>query len=247
MFYFPFFDVTYLWFVIIPLLISMWASARVNSTFQKFSQVTNGRGLTAAQVTRMILDRNADTVASSAAELSRSGTTRDVRVEQVSGRLTDHFDPRTNTIRLSEGVFGSASVAAIGVAAHEAGHAAQYAQGYFPIKLRNVLAPVASIASYAALPIVLLGFLFEMFGLVDIGIILYSAVVLFSLITLPVEFNASRRALSTLDSYGILSPEENAAAKKVLSAAAMTYVASTLAAIGSLLRLIAIFGGRRHD
>lgn len=246
MLYFPYFDVTYLWFVLIPLLISMWASAKVNSTFNKFSQVSNGRGLTAAQVTRMILDRSGE-AANSAAELNRNRSTRDVRVEQVTGRLTDHFDPRTNTIRLSEGVFGSTSVAAIGVAAHEAGHAVQYAQGYFPIKLRNVLAPVASIASYAALPIVLLGFLFEMFGLVDIGIILYSAVVLFSLITLPVEFNASRRALETLDSYGILSPEENAAAKKVLSAAAMTYVASTLAAIGSLLRLIAIFGGRRND
>lgn len=246
MFYYPLFDPTYLWFVIIPLLISMWASARVNSTFQKFSQVGNARGLTAAQVTRMILDRSADS-AGSAAELKSGRTTRDVRVEQVSGRLTDHFDPRSHTIRLSDSVFSSTSVAAIGVAAHEAGHAAQYAQGYFPIRLRNVLAPVASIASYAALPIVLFGFLFEMFGLVDVGIILYSAVVLFSLITLPVEFNASRRALATLDSYGILSPEENAAAKKVLSAAAMTYVASTLAAIGSLLRLIAIFGGRRND
>lgn len=239
-FYYPFFDPTYLWFVIIPLLISVWASARVNSTFQKFSQMGNARGLTAAQVTRMILDRGPESA-------GKGRATREVRVEQVSGRLTDHFDPRSGVIRLSDAVFSSTSVAAIGVAAHEAGHAAQYAQGYFPIKLRNVLAPVASIASYAALPIVLFGFLFEMFGLVDLGIILYSAVVLFSLITLPVEFNASRRALQTLDSYGILSPEENAAAKKVLSAAAMTYVASTLAAIGSLLRLIAIFGGRRND
>ncbi len=229
---FGYFDSTHIWFVIIPLLISVWASARVNSTFNKYAKYTNGRGLTAAQVARMILDRGGRT---------------DVRVENVSGRLTDHFNPRTNVIRLSDEVFSATSVAAIGVAAHEAGHAMQQGQGYVPIMVRNALAPVASFASYAAIPIVLAGFFFERFGLVNLGIILYSAVVLFSLITLPVEFNASARAVMSLDAYGILSPEETTAAKKVLSAAAMTYVASTLAAIGSLLRLLAIFGGRRDD
>lgn len=234
MYGYPFFifDSTYLWYVLVPLLISVWASIKVNSTFNKYSKYTNGRGLTAAQVTRMILDRSGNA---------------DVAVERVAGRLTDHYDPRAGVIRLSEGVHSSASVAAIGVAAHEAGHAAQHASGYLPIRFRNALVPVASFASYAAFPIVLFGFLFEMFNLVNFGIILYSAVVLFSLVTLPVEFNASRRALLALDSYGILTPEETTAARKVLTAAAMTYVASTLAAIGSLLRLLAIFGGRRND
>lgn len=228
--YYPFFDNTYLVFVLIPVLISIWASARVNSTFKKYSDYRNARNLTAAEVTRMILDRNGQ---------------QEVRIERVGGSLTDHYDPRDNTIRLSESVYDSTSCAAIGVAAHEAGHAAQHAKGYVPIKIRNALVPVANLASRLAVPLVLLGFIMELGGLVDFAIILYSAVVLFSLITLPVEFDASRRAVVTLDEYGILSTEENAAAKKVLHAAAMTYVASMLVALGSFLRVLTLFGRRR--
>lgn len=228
--YYPIFDSTYFWYVLIPLIISLWASARVNSTFKKYSEFSNSRNLTASEVTRTILDK------------SGLGS---VRVERVAGELTDHYDPRTNTIRLSESVYDSTSVAAIGVAAHEAGHAAQHDKGYLPIKLRNMLVPVANFSARLAMPLILFGFLLELGGLVNIAIILYSAVVLFSLITLPVEYNASRRALVTLDEYGILTDEENFAAKKVLGAAAMTYVASMLAALGSFLRILAIFGGRR--
>lgn len=228
--YYPFFDNTYLVFVLIPVLISVWASARVNSTFKKYSDYRNARNLTAAEVTRMILDRNGQ---------------QNVRIERVGGSLTDHYDPRDNTIRLSESVYDSTSCAAIGVAAHEAGHAAQHAKGYVPIKIRNALVPVANFASRLAVPLVLLGFIMELGGLVDFAIILYGAVVLFSLITLPVEFDASRRAVVTLDEYGILSTEENAAAKKVLRAAAMTYVASMLVALGSFLRILTLFGRRR--
>lgn len=228
--YYPFFDNTYLVFVLIPVLISVWASARVNSTFKKYSDYRNARNLTAAEVTRMILDRNGQ---------------QNVHIERVGGSLTDHYDPRDNTIRLSESVYDSTSCAAIGVAAHEAGHAAQHAKGYVPIKIRNALVPVANFASRLAVPLVLLGFIMELGGLVDFAIILYGAVVLFSLITLPVEFDASRRAVVTLDEYGILSTEENAAAKKVLRAAAMTYVASMLVALGSFLRILTLFGRRR--
>lgn len=228
--YYPFFDNTYLVFVLIPVLVSVWASARVNSTFKKYSDYRNARNLTAAEVTRMILDRNGQ---------------QNVRIERVGGSLTDHYDPRDNTIRLLESVYDSTSCAAIGVAAHEAGHAAQHAKGYVPIKIRNALVPVANFASRLAVPLVLLGFIMELGGLVDFAIILYGAVVLFSLITLPVEFDASRRAVVTLDEYGILSTEENAAAKKVLRAAAMTYVASMLVALGSFLRILTLFGRRR--
>lgn len=228
--YYPIFDSTYLIYVIIPVIISIWASSRVNSTFRKYSKYSNERGLSASQVTRMILD---------------NGGLSNVAIERVAGELTDHYDPRTNTIRLSESVYSSTSVAAIGVAAHEAGHAFQHAKGYFPIKVRNSLVPVANLASRLAIPLILLGFFMELGGLVSGAIILYSAVVLFSLITLPVEFDASRRALRVLDEYGILTNEENGAAKKVLGAAAMTYVASMLVALGSFLRVLALFGRRR--
>ena len=228
--YYPIYDNTYLIYVLIPVIISMWASARVNSTFKKYSKYTNERSLSASQVTRMILDR---------------GGLSGVTIERVAGELTDHYDPRSNTIRLSQSVFDSTSVAAIGVAAHEAGHAFQHAKGYFPIKIRNALVPVTNFASRLAMPLILLGFFMELGGLVNAAIILYSAVVLFSLITLPVEFNASRRATRVLDEYGILTNEENDAAKKVLGAAAMTYVASMLVALGSFLRVLTLFGRRR--
>ena len=228
--YYPFFDNTYLIFVLIPVLISVWASARVNSTFRKYSTFQNSKGLTAAEVTRTILDQNGQ---------------NDVRIERVAGNLTDHFDPKSNTIRLSESVYDSTSCAAIGVAAHEAGHAAQYASGYAPITVRNALVPIANIASNLAVPLVILGALLELGGLIDFAIIVYSVVVLFSLVTLPVEFNASKRAVTTLDAFEILTADENAAAKKVLRAAAMTYVASMLVALGSFLRILMLFGRRR--
>ncbi len=231
MYYYPMFDSTYLIYVLIPLLISMWASARVNSTFKKYSTYTTQKGVAASQVTRMILDR---------------AGLNNVEIERVDGNLTDHFDPRTNVIRLSQSVYDSTSVAAIGVAAHEAGHAMQYAKGYMPIKLRNFLVPVVNFSSRLAMPLILLGFFMELGGLVDFAIILYGAVVLFSLITLPVELNASKRALAVLGEYGALTLEETGAAKKVLGAAAMTYVASMLAALGSFIRILTLFG-RRND
>lgn len=217
-------------YVLIPLIISIWASSRVNSTFTRYSKVFSARGLTAAQVTRMILD---------------NAGLRHVGIERVSGNLTDHFDPRGNVIRLSDTVYDSTSVAAIGVAAHEAGHAQQYRDNYLPIKIRSALVPVANLGSQLAMPLLLIGLFMSFAGLVDIAIWLYVAVVAFSIVTLPVEFNASSRAIRTLEGYGILSDEENKAAKKVLSAAAMTYVAATLAAIGTLLRLLSLSGRRR--
>ena len=229
MFFPMYFDPTY-FLVLIGVVLSLLASGKVKSTFARYSQMRNSRGLTGAQAAEQVL---------------HTAGIYDVRIEQVRGNLTDHYDPRTNTIRLSESVYDSTSVAAIGVAAHEAGHAAQHDKGYLPIKLRNMLVPVANFSARLAMPLILFGFLLELGGLVNIAIILYSAVVLFSLITLPVEYNASRRALVTLDEYGILTDEENSAAKKVLGAAAMTYVASMLAALGSFLRILAIFGGRR--
>ncbi len=231
MYYYPMFDSTYLIYVLIPLLISMWASARVNSTFKKYSKYTTQKGVAASQITRMILDR---------------AGLNNVEIERVGGSLTDHFDPRTNVIRLSQSVYDSTSVAAIGVAAHEAGHAMQYAKGYIPIKFRNFLVPIVNFSSRLAMPLILLGFFMELGGLVDFAIILYGAVVLFSLITLPVELNASKRALAVLGEYDVLTLEETGAAKKVLGAAAMTYVASMLAALGSFIRILTLFG-RRND
>lgn len=228
--YYPIMDSTYIVYIVIPLLISMAASAMVNHMFKKYSGYENSRGYTAAQVARFILDRNGQA---------------DVAVEMVAGSLTDHYDPKARVIRLSDSVYSSRSVSAIGVAAHEAGHAAQHAQGYFPIKLRNAMVPAVNLAARLAVPLILVGALMELGGLVDAAIVLYSASVLFALVTLPVEFNASRRAITTLEKYEILDGSENAAAKKVLGAAAMTYVASLLAAIGSFLRILSIFGKRR--
>lgn len=228
--YYPIMDSTYIVYIVIPLLISMFASAMVSRMFKRYSDYENSRGYTAAQVVRLILDRNGQT---------------DVAIERIAGNLTDHYDPKAKVIRLSDSVYSSRSVSAIGVAAHEAGHAAQHAQGYLPIRIRNAMAPAANLAARLAVPLILVGALMELGGLVDAAIVLYSASVLFALITLPVEFNASRRAIATLEKYEILEREENAAAKKVLGAAAMTYVASLLAAIGSFLRILSIFGKRR--
>lgn len=227
-----FYDPTYI--LVIPALIfALIAQCMVKSTFNKYSNVRNSRGVTAAEAARKILDENG---------------LYNVQIERISGELTDHYDPRTNVIRLSDSVYDSTSVAAVGVAAHESGHAIQHSVGYIPIKIRNLILPVAQIGSHAAVPLVLIGMLFfrSLGFLIDIGIIVYLAVVLFQLVTLPVEFNASRRALRILEGSYILENDENRMAKKVLTAAAMTYVAALFSALTTLLRLILISNNRRR-
>ena len=232
-FYYPYyFDPTYI-LVIIGMAITLLASARVRTTFSKYSQVRSMSGLTGAQVAKKIL--------------YYSGIT-DVEVERASGQLTDHYDPRKKVVRLSDSVYGESSIAAIGVAAHECGHAIQHNEGYAPLKLRSALVPLTNFGSTLAWPLIIIGLL--MGGsqqLIYAGIILFSTAVLFQLITLPVEFNASRRAILKLGDMGILSESELPHSKKVLSAAALTYVAAAAATILQLLRLIILFGGRRRD
>ena len=230
--FFYYFD-RYYWILIVPAMIfAMWAQMRVSSTFNRYSKVGSARGLSAAQVCRQILDENGLFA---------------IRVERVSGNLTDHYDPRSNVIRLSDSVYNSTSVAAIGVAAHEAGHAVQYSVGYVPIKIRNSIIPVSKLGSTLSMPILLVGLLFNSCVLVEIGILLFSTMALFQLVTLPVEFNASGRALRTLGDYHILDDEETRMAGKVLKAAALTYVAALLSSAAQLLRLILLYGRRRND
>ncbi len=227
-----FYDPTYI--LVIPALIfALIAQCMVKSTFNKFSKVYNRRGVTGAEAARKILDENG---------------LYDVRIERISGELTDHYDPRTNVVRLSDSVYNSTSVAAVGVAAHETGHAIQHSVGYVPIKIRNAILPAAQIGSQAAVPLVLIGLIFSrsLGFLIDVGIIVYVAVVLFQLVTLPVEFNASGRALRILEESYILENDENKMAKKVLTAAAMTYVAALFSALTTLLRLVLISNNRRR-
>ena len=225
-----YYDSYYLVLVLPAILIAMAAQIMVKTTFRRYASVFSRRGQTAAQVARQILDDNG---------------LQAVRLERVSGDLTDHYDPKANVIRLSDSVYNSASVASIGVAAHEAGHAVQHAVGYVPIKLRNAVLPVANIGSAAAMPIIVIGLLLSFEPLVSIGILLFSALVLFQLITLPVEFNASRRALATLRDSRILDGKELSGARRVLSAAAMTYVAAVLVSAMQLLRLVLLTNRRR--
>ena len=215
------------WIIILPaLILTLWAQFKVNSTFNKYSGVRSMRGMTGADVARRILDLNG---------------LNNVQVVHTPGNLTDHYDPRTNVVRLSDSVYGSSSVAAIGVAAHEVGHAVQHATGYAPIKARNAIVPVVNLCSSLAVPLFIMGLIFSSTTfLMDIGIWLFAASVLFHVITLPVEINASRRAIATLDSNYILEGEEIKGAKRVLSAAAMTYVASAAMAVLQLLRLILV-------
>ena len=217
------YDIYYFILVIPALLVSLWAQARVKTTYSKMSRVMNSRGLTGAQA---------------AAEVLRYYGITDVRLEQVSGTLTDHYDPKDNVIRLSQGVYGVSSIAAVGIACHEAGHAAQHAEAYKPIAVRNALLPVANIGSASGLWIALLGLAMNWTIVIQIGIILYAFVALFQLVTLPVEFNASSRALKVIEETNMLQGEEYNGAKKVLSAAAMTYVAALLVSIMSLLRVL---------
>ena len=230
------FDMTYVILVLPCILFSLWASARVNSTFKKYSNQFSRHRITGAEAAQRVLHANG---------------VRDVRIERVSGNLTDHYDPRSNVIRLSDSVYSSTSTAAIGVACHEAGHAVQYAQNYGPIKLRAAIIPVTNIGSKLAIPLILIGLLLTAmesasYFFVYAGIACFGLSLVFQLVTLPVEFNASRRAMEAIADSDILSSEEQIGARKTLTAAAMTYVAATAVALAQLLRLLMIFGGRRR-
>lgn len=232
--YYPmfYFDPTYM-LVIVGVIICLLASAKMRSTFQKYARVRSHSGMTGREA---------------AEEVLRQAGIYDVRVERIAGNLTDHYDPRTKVLRLSDATYGSNSIAAVGVAAHECGHAIQHAQGYVPLKIRGSLVPVANLGSTLAWPLILLGLLFTgessvMF--LNLGVLAFSLAVLFQIVTLPVEFNASNRAIRILGSSGIMYPEEVKDTKKVLSAAALTYVAGAAAAILQLLRIVLLTGRRR--
>lgn len=227
-------DPTYI-LVVIGAVICMIASARVKGTFNKYSQLRSMSGMNGAQVAQRVL---------------QAAGIYDVQVRHVSGSLTDHYDPRTKTVNLSDPVYNATSVAALGVAAHECGHAIQHAKSYAPLSIRSALVPIANFGSMLAWPVILIGLLFNTRSsglIIDIGILLFSAAVLFQLVTLPVEFDASRRALVMLRTQGILSDDELKYTRKVLKSAALTYVASAAAAILQLLRIILITNGRRRD
>lgn len=223
----------YVILVLPAMLFAMWAQFNVQSTFKKYSQVASERGMTGRDAARLILDRNG---------------LHHVGIEQVAGNLTDHYDPRANVIRLSAATYNVQSAAAVGVAAHEAGHAVQHAEGYGPIKLREAIIPVSQLGSKLALPLVLIGILMNFFALAYAGILLFAAVTVFQLVTLPVEFNASARAMEALDASGTLSGNGLVASRKVLRAAALTYVAALFVSLANLLRLLIIVSGRdRRD
>ena len=235
-----YFDWTYIVLVLPAVIFSLWASASVNSTFKKYSQQRPYCGMTGAQAARCVLDTYG---------------LQHIRIEQIPGELTDHFDPSDNVIRLSQSVYGVSSTAAIGVAAHEAGHAIQHAVGYMPIRIRTAIVPVTNIGSKLSMPLILIGLILcaaaetsEVgFMLAVAGIICFSLCVVFQLVTLPTEFNASNRALAAIANCGLLNQEELAGSRKVLRAAAMTYVAALATAIMQLLRLIIIVAGRSRD
>lgn len=217
------------------MIFAMIASASVDSTFKKYSQQLSSRGITGAQAARFVLDKNG---------------LQNIPIETISGKLTDHYDPRSNVIRLSSDVYSGTSTAAIGVACHEVGHAIQHATGYTPIKIRTAIVPITNIGSKMAVPLILIGIILSSLGeffvwLAYAGVILYSLTVVFQLVTLPTEFNASHRALVTIRDNGILTNDELAGARKVLTAAAMTYVAALAVAFGQLLRLLIIVSGGR--
>ena len=212
------------------ILLSMWAQFKVKSSYNKYSQIANSRGMTGEDAARAVMSAN-DVIG--------------VKIEHISGMMTDHFSPTENVIRLSDGVHRQTSIAAVCIAAHEAGHAVQHAQGYLPNKIRSGVIPVANITSKLSMPLIIAGFLLSD-TLIWVGIIAYSLAVLVYLVTLPVEFDASRRALNTIKSTGMLSESEYKGAKSVLTAAAMTYVASALTALVQFLRLLLIVSGRRR-
>ena len=223
-----YFDYYYIILVLPVIIASLIIQARLKSTYSKYSKIGNARQITGAQAAQMVLGYYG---------------IRDVRIEYVNGKLSDHYDPKAKVIRLSDGVFNGSSIAAVGVACHEAGHAAQHAEAYAPIKVRNLILPVCNIGSTLSMPLLLVGMVLSLEPLVWIGIGFFSFVALFQLITLPVEFNASKRALNVIESNGLLSFEEKNGASKVLKMAAMTYVAALATSVAQLLRLILIFGG----
>ena len=225
-------DITYIIFIIPALLFGIWAQISVQSAFSKYSRVPSARGYTGAEVAKLLLEQNG---------------IYDVTIRHISGSLTDNFNPREKTLNLSDDVYNSTSVAAIGVAAHETGHAIQHAVGYRPIKWREAIIPVTQLGSWAYFPIILLGIVFSSQTLVNVGILLFATIALFQLVTLPVEFNASNRAIATLENNGILYGNEITGAKAVLRAAALTYVAALVSSLAQLLRLLVIFGGRRNN
>lgn len=226
--------------ILIPaIILTVYAQSKVFSTFKKYSAVRCRSGMTGAEAARRILNSNG---------------IYDVEIQPIGGSLTDNYDPSRKVLRLSQDVYGSTSLSAVGVAAHESGHAIQHSRNYVPLKLRSALVPITNLASRMAMPFILIGILFGAYWgsrvgytIVEIGIVFFAVSVLFSLITLPVEFNASRRAVKTLQETGVVAQDEVGAVRSVLSAAALTYVAAAATAIASLLRLILIFGGRRRD
>ena len=226
-----YFDPTYI-LVLIGAVLCIWASSRVNSTYSKYARVRARSGMTGAQAAQRILQM--------------SGI-HDVQIQHIAGNLTDHYDPSGKVLRLSDSVYGSASVAAIGVAAHECGHALQHREGYFPLKFRSALVPAANIGSSLAWPVFFIGMIASLPMLTTVGIILFGLAVVFQLVTLPVELNASRRAVRLLEDTGVLGHTENSGVKKVLTAAALTYVASLAASVLQLLRLLVLAGGRRRN
>lgn len=228
-------DYLYLILVLPAVIFSLWASIRVNTTFKKYSKIRSMRGITGAEAARRVLDANG---------------LQHIRIEQIPGNLTDHYDPRSDVIRLSESVYGNTSVAAVGVACHEAGHAVQHAENYAPVKIRAAIIPVTNIGSRLAIPLIILGILLnslasapEFLVIAYIGVACYGLCALFQLVTLPTEFDASRRALRCIESYGILGSEEIGGARRVLTAAAMTYVAALAVSLMQLLRLFLMVSG----
>lgn len=230
--FFLHFNSLYFMFMIPGLLIGIFAQAKMKSAFAKYERVPTLQGLTGAQAARKILDANG---------------LQNVKIERVAGRLSDHFDPRTNIVRLSDSIYGNATVGAVGVAAHECGHAIQYAQGYVPMKVRGSIIPLTNLGSGLSIPLIFLGMFLDMTGLAYVGIALFSMIVLFQLVTLPVEFNASRRAIQTLDDFNMVTPEESTGVRKVLTAAALTYVAALVTSMLQLLYYLTLMNGRRRN
>ena len=223
------FDSLYLYLVVPAIIIALWSQIKVKTTFSKYSACRTD--ISGADAARRVLELNG---------------VRGVKIERVSGNLTDHYDPRTNTIRLSDSVCDSYNISAVGVAAHEAGHAVQYAKGYFPIKLRSFILPVCNLGSQLSLPLLIIGLIFNFYFLVKLGVVFFCVALLFQLVTLPVEFNASSRAVAALKNGAVLLTDNDIKyAKKVLSAAAMTYVAAAFVSLAQLIRLIALTGRKR--
>ncbi|MGE5416929.1 MAG: zinc metallopeptidase [Acidobacteriota bacterium] len=226
-----FWDPTFL--ILIPgMILAAWAQMKVQSTFKKYSRVAASRRITGAEL---------------AANLLRGGGLNDVKIERIGGTLSDHYDPRSKVLRLSDSVYGSNSVAALGVAAHEVGHALQHESSYTPLVIRNAIVPVANLASYGSFILILIGMLLHMAGLAQVGVLLFTGLLVFQLVTLPVEFNASRRAVALLSQGGYVTKDEVPMVQKVLGAAALTYVAAVIVSLLTLLRFVLIVGGISRD